>query len=134
MTVRSAEEAACGHERILMVEDDAMVREHASFLLTQLGYSVHCVGNGTEALAVLHDGAVFDLLFTDVIMPGGMNGRQLADAVRALRPQLPVLFTSGYAENAIVHNGRLDRGVNFLHKPYRKAELANKVRAALAAN
>ncbi|MBB6226741.1 PAS domain S-box-containing protein [Polymorphobacter multimanifer] len=122
-----------GQERILVVEDDVMVRAHASNLLTQLGYVVHCVGNGPEALAVLEHEAGFDLLFTDVMMPGGMNGRQLAEAARALRPQLPVLYTSGYAENAIVHNGHLDSGLQFLQKPYRKAELATKVRQALAA-
>ncbi len=129
---RPGNEAARGHERILMVEDDALVREYASNLLGQLGYDVQCVGNGAEAIAVLQQGATFDLLFTDVMMPGGMNGRQLADAARELHRELPVLFTSGYAENAIVHNGQLDSGVQFLHKPYRKAELASKVRHALA--
>lgn len=135
VAVRQRDDGAVvgGAERILVVEDDAMVLDHASGLLTQLGYAVQCVGNGADAMAVLREGTPFDLLFTDVMMPGGMNGRQLADAARALRPGLPVLYTSGYAENAIVHNGQLDRGVHFLHKPYRKAELARKLRAALAA-
>ena len=72
-----------------------------------------------------------DLLFTDVVMPGGMNGRQLADKSREIRPDLRVLFTSGYTENAIVHHGRLDRGVLLLSKPYRRRDLALKVRQAL---
>ena len=84
--------------------------------------------NGAEAVAALTRFAGFDLLFTDVVMPGGMNGRQLADEARRLRPGLPVLFTSGYTENAIVHHGRLDRGVHLLNKPYRRSDLAAKVR------
>lgn len=127
------EKSVGGDEEILLVEDDVMVRDHAYNLLSQLGYSVTAVENGPAAIATLQKADTFDLLFTDVMMPGGMNGRQLADAARALRPSLPVLFTSGYAENAIVHNGQLDPGVHFLHKPYRKAEIAQKVREALAA-
>jgi len=73
----------------------------------------------------------FDLLFTDVIMPGAMNGRQLADAVLTIRPDTKVLFTSGYTENAIIHHGRLDQGVLLLAKPYRKADLAKMIRKAL---
>ena len=73
-----------------------------------------------------------DLLFTDVVMPGGMNGRALAEAACALRPTLKVLYTSGYTENAIVHHGRLDPGVHLLAKPYRRGELALKIRAVLA--
>jgi CheY-like chemotaxis protein len=73
-----------------------------------------------------------DLLFTDVIMPGGMNGRQLADEARRRRPGLKVLFTSGYTENAIVHHGRLDPGVLLLPKPYRKSDLARMLRLALS--
>jgi CheY-like chemotaxis protein len=73
----------------------------------------------------------FDLLFTDVIMPGAMNGRQLADAILNARPDLKVLFTSGYTENAIIHHGRLDQGVLLLAKPYRKSDLAKMIRKAL---
>ncbi|WP_197041880.1 PAS domain S-box protein [Sandarakinorhabdus oryzae] len=125
-------QAVGGNERILVVEDDELVLDHVSNLLTQLGYQAQCVSNGPEALAVLKSGQEFDLLFTDVMMPGGMNGRQLADAVLAIRPQMQVLYASGYAENAIVHNGQLELGVHFLHKPYRREELARKVREALA--
>ena len=77
--------------------------------------------------------ADIDLLFTDVIMPGGLNGPQLAAAARSARPGLPVLYTSGYTENAIVHHGRLDPGVHLLNKPYRRNELACKIRQVLAA-
>jgi PAS domain S-box-containing protein len=119
-------------ERILLVEDDDLVRTHALRLLGSLGYEVVAARNGPEALDMLRNGAPCDLLFTDVIMPGGMTGPQLAAAARELRPKLPVLYTSGYTENAIVHHGRVDPGVNLLHKPYRRPELAAKIRVALS--
>ncbi|HXE66682.1 MAG TPA: PAS domain S-box protein [Rhodanobacteraceae bacterium] len=123
-----------GHgERILLVEDDDLVRKHAVQLLESLGYGVVVASNGPEALEVLRSGVPCDLLFTDVIMPGGMTGPRLAEAAHALRPGLPVLYTSGYTENAIVHHGRVDPGVNLLHKPYRKPELAAKLRLVLGA-
>ena len=122
-----------GSGRILLVEDDALVRENSAAQLTSLGYAVVAVGSAPEALAVLEKDAAFDLLFTDIVMPGGMNGRALAERALKLRPGLPVLYTSGYTENAIVHHGRLDRGVELLAKPYRRQDLAAKVRAVLAA-
>ena len=79
----------------------------------------------------MHGGKPFDLLFTDVIMPGKMNGRQLADEVLKVRPDLRVVYTSGYTENAIIHHGRLDSGVLLLAKPYRKSDLARILRKAL---
>lgn len=121
-----------GNERILLVEDDDLVRDHVTGQLIGLGYTVVAVSSGREAMAVLDRGEPFDLLFTDIVMPGGMNGRQLADAAKTLRPGLPVLFTSGYTENAIVHHGRLDRGAYLLTKPYRRHELAEKIRFVLA--
>jgi PAS domain S-box-containing protein len=126
------EATASQGERILMVEDDDLVRTHALRLLESLGYSVTAARTGPEAPEVLRNDVPCDLLFTDVIMPGGMTGPQLAAAARALRPRLPVLYTSGYTENAIVHHGRVDPGVNLLHKPYRRPELAAKIRAALS--
>lgn len=122
-----------GTERILVVEDDELVRSHAVRLLGSLGYAVKEAVSPTEALALLDDGWTADLLFTDVMMPGGLNGRQLADAALIRQPGLKVLFTSGYTEDAIVHGGRLDPGVNLLGKPYRRAELAAKVRHVLDA-
>jgi CheY-like chemotaxis protein len=89
-------------------------------------------GNAADAIAIADSGAKFDLLFTDVIMSGAMNGRQLADEVARRRPGMKVLFTSGYTENAMVHHGRLDPGVLLLAKPYRNAELARMIRRALA--
>ena len=86
---------------------------------------------GRSACSVIDDDAAIDLLFTDVIMPGAMNGRQLVDEALKRRPGLKTLFTSGYTENAIVHHGRLDSGVLLLAKPYRKSELARMIRMAL---
>ena len=88
--------------------------------------------NAAEALNIVKAGAEFDLLFTDVIMPSAMNGRQLADELQKIKPGLKVLYTSGYTENAIIHHGRLDSGVLLLPKPYRKSEMAVMIRTALA--
>lgn len=120
-----------GNEHILVVEDDMLVREHLVAQLRNLGYRVTDASSGPEAYEIIKRIDDIDLLFTDVIMPGGMNGRQLADAAVKLRPGLKVLFTSGYTGNAIIHHGRLDAGVNLLSKPYRRQEMALKVRKAL---
>ena len=120
-----------GHETILVVEDDKLVRDYVLAQLHSLGYVTLDAANATEALAIVHTGHAFDLLFTDVIMPG-MNGRQLADEILKVRPGLRVLFTSGYTENAIIHHGRLDEGVLLLAKPYRKSDMAIMIRKALA--
>jgi PAS domain S-box-containing protein len=120
-----------GNETILVVEDDILVRNYVTAQLHNLGYSTLVAGNAAEALALIDGGAKFDLLFTDVIMPGAMNGRDLAEAALERRPDLKVLFTSGYTEDAIVHHGRLDPGVLLLEKPYRKSELARMVRLAI---
>ncbi|KIZ40657.1 ATP-binding protein, partial [Rhodopseudomonas palustris] len=119
-----------GSETVLVVEDDALVRDFVVAQLHSLGYRTIAAPDGKTALAQAEEGAAFDLLFTDVIMPGGLNGRQLAGAISTFRP-LRVLYTSGYTENAIVHHGRLDAGVLLLPKPYRKSDLARMVRAAL---
>jgi PAS domain S-box-containing protein len=121
-----------GSERILLVEDDPMVRSFARKELVSLGYRVVEAANALTALDLLRGSEVFDLLFTDVVMPGGMSGKQLADEALKVRPALKVLYTSGYTENAIVHHGRLDPGVTLLPKPYRRKELADKVRNTLA--
>jgi len=121
-----------GHETVLVVEDDRLVRDYVLTQLRALGYVTLNAANGTDALALVEKGSDFDLLFTDVIMPGAMNGRQLADALKKKKPGLKVLFTSGYTENAIIHHGRLDPGVLLLAKPYRKSEMALMIRKALA--
>ncbi len=121
-----------GNETILVVEDDALVRKYVITQIASLGYGTLQAANAAEALKLVESGVPIDLLFTDVIMPGGMNGRQLVEAATKLRPALRVLFTSGYTENAIVHHGRLDAGVLLLAKPYRKPELARMIRVALS--
>ena len=122
------------NEIILIVEDDELVRTYVTSQLKSLGYNPIPAANAAEALAIVDSGAPFDLLFTDVVMPGALNGRQLADQVAARRSPLKVLFTSGYTQDAIVHHGRLDPGVLLLAKPYRKADLARMLRVALAAS
>ncbi|MCP3440039.1 PAS domain S-box protein [Bradyrhizobium sp. CCGUVB14] len=120
-----------GHETILVVEDDRLVRDYVLAQLHSLGYVTLQAANAAEALTIVASGKPFDLLFTDVIMPGKMNGRQLADEVLKSRPDLRVVYTSGYTENAIIHHGRLDSGVLLLAKPYRKSDLARIIRKAL---
>jgi PAS domain S-box-containing protein len=121
-----------GEEIVLIVEDDALVRKYVITQITSLGYPTLEAANAAEALKIIDNGENVDLLFTDIIIPGSMNGRQLADEALRRRPALKVLFTSGYTENAIMHHGRLDAGVLLLAKPYRKAELAKMIRVALA--
>jgi CheY-like chemotaxis protein len=121
-----------GGESILIVEDDALVREYVVTQISRLGYGTLAANNAAEALAIINGPERIDLLFTDVIMPGGMNGRQLAIEAQARRPALKLLYTSGYTENAIVHHGRLDAGVLLLPKPYLSSDLARMIRTALA--
>jgi CheY-like chemotaxis protein len=122
-----------GGETILVVEDDPLVRQYVLTQIQSLGYTTLSASNGAEALAVIDSGKPIDLLFTDVIMPGNMNGRELAEQAASRRPEIRVLFTSGYTENAIIHHGRLDPGVLLLAKPYRRSDLATLIRAALVA-
>ena len=126
-------DVAGGDETVLVVEDDALVRNYVTTQLRSLGYRIHVAANAAEALAIVDAGTPFDLLFTDVVMPGAMNGRQLAVEVATRRPHVRVLFTSGYTEEAVVRHGRLDHGASLLSKPYRKADLARKIRDALEA-
>ena len=121
-----------GTEAVLLVEDDDLVRRYAEDQIAGLGYRVLSAANAREALEILEGPQEVDLLFTDVMMPGGMNGRELVDAARRRRPHLRVLYTSGYTENVILHHGRLDPGIQLLDKPYSRLDLARKIRAALA--
>ncbi len=118
-------------ETILVVEDEPAVREFAAEVLREYGYNVLLAENAIEALPVIESGQRIDLLFTDVVLTGPLNGRQLADEFSARRPQVPVLFTTGYTRNAIIHNGRLDEGIAFLGKPFSAAALARQVRKML---
>jgi PAS domain S-box-containing protein len=120
-----------GTETILCVEDDDVVRAHVTGRLESLGYKVITASNAAAALERVNAGAAFDLLFTDIIMPGAMNGRQLAQKVAELRRPLRVLYTSGNTFGAFDASVRFDDGVLLLTKPYRKAELARMVRLAL---
>jgi CheY-like chemotaxis protein len=100
-------------------------------MLQELGYAVERAEHAQSALAILGSDTKIDLLFTDVVMPGPMNTRDMARKAQEMVPGLKVLFTSGYTQNAIVHNGRLDEGVALLSKPYRKSDLARKLRSML---
>jgi PAS domain S-box-containing protein len=120
-----------GTETVLVVEDDSLVRRYVMTQIESLGYTALEAVNASEALQIIDTTPSVDLLFTDVIMPGIMNGRQLVDEALRRRPALKTLYTSGYTENAIVHHGRLDSGVLLLAKPYRKSELARMLRLAL---
>ena len=121
-----------GSETILLVEDDDEVRETGVALLTDLGYRVLKAREAMGALSVIESGVPIDLLFTDVVMPGPLRSPELARKAKERLPGLAVLFTSGYTENAIVHGGRLDLGVELLSKPYTREALARKIRHVLA--
>jgi CheY-like chemotaxis protein len=120
-------------ECILVVEDDDSLRRHAAEMLHELGYRVIEAPSGAAALSMLDGNPGIDLLFTDVVMPGTVNGRSLADEALRKQPKLKVLFTTGYTRNAIVHHGRLDPGIHLLTKPYSFQQLALKVRERLDA-
>jgi len=120
-----------GSETILVVEDDADVQNTVVEMLATLGYRVLKADNADGALAVLKSGVQCDLLFTDVVMPGPLKSPELARQARELFPDIEVLFTSGYTQNAIIHGGRLDPGVHLLSKPYRRETLAHKIRQVL---
>jgi two-component system NtrC family sensor kinase len=118
-------------ETILVVEDDEEVRAFTVQSLAALGYRVLQAPDAAAALAALEKDAPVDLLFTDVVLPGGVNGRQLADEARQRKPGLKALFTTGYAPNAIVHQGRLDPDVDFIGKPFVQTVLAGRIRQIL---
>ena len=120
-----------GSESILVVEDDEDVRSAVRDMLVELGYGVVEAESAQGAIEVLRAGAAIDLLFSDVVMPGEVHTREMARIARELRPDIKILFTSGYTQNAIVHNGRLDDDVFLLSKPYRKHDLARKLRSLL---
>jgi PAS domain S-box-containing protein len=118
-------------ETILVVEDEPAVRDFTAEVLREYGYSVILAENAEGALPVIESDQRVDLLFTDVVLTGPMNGRQLAEEFTARRGTAPVLFTTGYTRNAIIHNGRLDEGIAFLGKPFTATALARQVRKLL---
>ncbi|MCZ6772585.1 MAG: PAS domain S-box protein, partial [Proteobacteria bacterium] len=124
-------EFALGSERILVVEDDERLRAIPVRTLRKRGYEIVEAVDGKAAIKHLRDSQPFDLLFTDVVLPGGMNGVKIAEQANRIQPNIKVLYTTGYAENAVVHSGQLDPDVPLLNKPYSRAELLGKVRALL---
>jgi CheY-like chemotaxis protein len=124
-------ETGGGSETILVVEDDEEVRATVTDMLAELGYNVLTAKDAGSALPIIESGVKIDLLFTDVVMPGPLRSPELARKAKERMPSLAILFTSGYTENAIVHGGRLDAGVNLLTKPYSRQLLASRVRRAL---
>ena len=120
-----------GSEKILLVEDHDLVREQVTIQLGRLGYQVVVAEDGVEALETLKATPDVQLLFTDLVMPRGLNGLELAAEAKKLRPDLPVLLTTGYSEQLIRQNDQLCPGMSWLNKPYLPEELAAKLRAAL---
>lgn len=120
-----------GSEHIFVVEDDDLVRQHLVSQLTELGYRVSEACSGVKALDLFSTLADVDLLFTDIVMPDGINGRELAQLLTQQKPQLRVLFSSGYSDTALIRGGRLDEDIHLLSKPYRRREMAEKVRQVL---
>jgi nitrogen-specific signal transduction histidine kinase/ActR/RegA family two-component response regulator len=123
--------ALTGTETVLLVDDDEIVRATVASMLESLGYEVLTASSGVEALSILENGTAIALLFTDVVMPGPISGRKLAERAVEINPAIKILFTSGYTENSIVHHSRLDTGVEFLSKPFDRERLAVKVRRVL---
>jgi CheY-like chemotaxis protein len=121
---------ASGEETILVVEDNDDVRAYSVMVLSELGYRVLEARDAQRALEILDSDTSITLLFTDVILPG-KSGKVLADLARVRRPDLRVLYTTGYSRNAIVHHGRLDAGVQLIGKPFTQQELAQRVRDVL---
>jgi CheY-like chemotaxis protein len=117
--------------RVLMVEDEPSVREFVCALLTSLGYDAQAVASGPEALKVLERDRSFDLLFTDIVLPQGMSGLELARQARAISPGLKVLLTSGYPEEAFQHHGRPEADMPLLRKPFRRKALAEALRRVI---
>jgi CheY-like chemotaxis protein len=117
--------------RILVVDDEDQVREYLCMIVQSLGYEVEAEPLATTALVRLRAGEPFDLLLSDVVMPGGVNGRQLAEMMLEERPGLPVLLMSGYSEEIAAPDGQLDPRIGFLRKPFRKSDLAQKLAGML---
>ena len=120
-----------GAETVLVAEDDEDVRQTVIDMLAELGYRVLKAKDAQSALAIIESGVPIDLLLTDVVMPGPLRSPELARRARERIPNIAVLFTSGYTENAIVHGGRLDEGIDLLSKPYTREALARKIRHVL---
>lgn len=130
-STKTLEDIQTGNESILVVEDDFAVQKSVSDILTGLGYRVQTASDAQSALAIIESGKKFDMLFTDVVMPGPLKSSELAKIAKAKLPDIAILFTSGYTQNAIVHGGKLDAGVELINKPYRYLDLARKIRTVM---
>ncbi len=131
MPIRQIADIQGGNESILVVEDDMAVQKAVKDILLALGYQVECASDAQAALNIIEQGRTFDLLFTDVVMPGPLKSSEMAKIAKKKLPDLAILFTSGYTQNAIVHGGKLDAGVELINKPYRYADLARKIRMVI---
>jgi CheY-like chemotaxis protein len=120
-------------ETVLVVDDEPTIRMLVKEVLEELGYAAIEAADSNSGLAVLRSDARVDLLVTDVGLPGGMNGRQMADVARTGRPDLKVLFITGYAENAVLGNGHLDSGMHVMTKPFTLEALAGRIKELIAA-
>jgi CheY-like chemotaxis protein len=123
-----------GNETILLVEDDELVREHLAETLKGLGYMIIPCASPSEAIQSMTDGARADVLLTDVILKGDMNGHGVAKRIKELRPGIPVLYMSGFTEDIISKGGKLDPNVHFISKPFRRQDIASKLRDVLSSN
>jgi CheY-like chemotaxis protein len=130
--LEGTEEPVSDGQIVLVIDDEPTIRMVIAEVLAEAGYATMQAADGPSGLRVLQSSAKIDLLITDVGLPGGMNGRQVADAARVARPDLKVLFITGYAENAVVGNGHLDPGMAILTKPFAMEDLARKVRDVIA--
>ena len=129
---REAQQVPTGRaERILVVEDDVLVRQSLVVQLERLGYTIVAAGSAAEALQIIAKSPPFDLLFTDVVMPGEMNGRQLVEVALEQQPGLKVLLASGYSEDPLMRERRLQNPLSVLSKPFRRTELAETIRKIL---
>ncbi|MGH6954399.1 MAG: response regulator, partial [Alphaproteobacteria bacterium] len=128
---RTEAAGAVAGEVVLVVEDDPEVRKLSCMLVDRMGYRVLSASDGPSALEILDEAGRIDLLFTDVVLPGGMSGADLAEQARERDPSLKVLYTSGYAANHLPLNVGAAEGVELISKPYRKQELAHKIREIL---
>jgi CheY-like chemotaxis protein len=124
--------SALSGKRVLVVDDDDHVREHVSELLKSMGYEVQTASSASAALDLMEQTRQPDLLLTDIMMPGGMNGRNLADAACSRYPNLPVIFMSGYADSSLLSDGIIRQNENFLAKPFRRRQLSDIVEHALS--
>jgi CheY-like chemotaxis protein len=124
--------SALSGKRVLVVDDDDHVREHVSELLKSMGYEIQTASSAAAALDLMEQTRQPDLLLTDIMMPGGMNGRKLADEARSRYPNLPVIFMSGYADSSLLSDGMIRQNENFLAKPFRRRQLSDLVEHALS--